>query len=79
VYLRKETGGTTHTWEGREYHWPAGDPVCEVPAAFGEVLLGILGAGFSEAPAPPEPAPKPAAKDAEPAPKAAKDPEPAQK
>jgi len=61
MWLRKETGGTTIPWEGRPYHWPAADPVCEVPAGFGEVLLGIHGGGFTEVPAPPPP-PKPAAR-----------------
>ena len=66
MWLSKSTGGTTHTWEGRTYHWPEGNPVCEVPAAFGEILLNIRGAGYSEVPAPPKPVP-PASKAAAPA------------
>ena len=59
MWLSKLTGGTTHTWEGRAYHWPADDPVCEVPAAFGEILLNIRGAGYSETAAPVAPAKEP--------------------
>jgi hypothetical protein len=72
VFLRKETGGTTIPWEGRHYHWPAADPVCEVPPALGHVLLNIRGAGYAEVPAPPKPAPAPksAAKADDPAPAA---------
>jgi hypothetical protein len=73
VWLRKEAGGTTIPWEGRKYHWPAGDPVCEVPPELGHELLGIHGAGYTEVPAPPKPAAKPApAKTADPAPPAGK-------
>ena len=57
MWLRKETGGNTQQWEGRDYHWPAADPVCEVPDAFALVLLNIRGAGYAEVPAPPKPAP----------------------
>jgi hypothetical protein len=58
VWLRKEAGGTTITWEGRQYNWPVTDPVCEVPQGLGQELLNIHGAGYSEAPAPPKPEPK---------------------
>jgi hypothetical protein len=57
MWLSKPTGGTTHAWEGREYHWPEDNPVCEVPRALGEELLRIRGAGYSEVPAPPKPVP----------------------
>ena len=68
MWLKKDAGGTTITWQGRDYHWPAGNPVCEVPQALGEDLLRISGGGYSETAAPPKPAPKPAAvKAAEPA------------
>jgi hypothetical protein len=68
VWLKKQAGGTTIKWEGQDYHWPGGDPVCEVPQALGQALLGIHGGGYSEISAPPKPAPKaPAAKAAEPA------------
>lgn len=46
--LAKETGGTSHTWEGAVYDWPAEDPVCEVPPEFAHVLLSIRGADFRE-------------------------------
>jgi hypothetical protein len=58
VWLKKEKGGTTIKWEGRDYHWPADGQVCEVPQALGQALLGIHGGGYSEAPEPPKPAPK---------------------
>jgi hypothetical protein len=61
VWLKKDTGGTTLTWEGRQYEWPAGNPVCEVPQALGEDLLRISGAGYSETTAPAKPAAKAAA------------------
>lgn len=61
MWLRKETGGTAITWEGRQYEWPADNPVCEVPQPLGQVLLGISGAGYSETTAPPKPASKAAA------------------
>ena len=68
MYLRKESGGTTIKWGGRDYHWPVADPVCEVPPDLGEELLYIKGAGYTEVPAPPKPAPKAApAKTGEPA------------
>ena len=58
MWLKKEAGGTIITWEGRDYHWPADNPVCEVPAGLGEELLGIRGAGYTETAAPAKPAPK---------------------
>jgi hypothetical protein len=57
MWLKKETGGSTIPWEGRDYHWPADDPVCKVPPALGHVLLNIRGAGYTEVPAPEKPAP----------------------
>jgi hypothetical protein len=71
MWLKKETGGTTIRWEGREYRWPARDPVCEVPPALGHDLLHIRGGGYTEVPAPAPPAkPAPAAAKAAPAAKA---------
>lgn len=61
MWLKKDAGGTTITWEGRDYHWAADNPVAEVPQALGETLLHISGAGYSETQAPPKPAPKAAA------------------
>jgi hypothetical protein len=55
--LKKDSGGTSHKWQGLEYEWPAGNPVCEVPPEFATVLLAIRGAGFSEVPPEPEPDP----------------------
>ena len=71
MWLKKETGGNTQKWEGRDYHWPASDPVCEVPPGLGHELLRIRGAGYAEVPAPPPP-PKPAPAAAKAAPAAAK-------
>lgn len=59
MWLRKESGGSTISWEGVSYHWPAGDPVCEVPDSLALELLSIRGAGYTEVPAPPKPAPAP--------------------
>ena len=56
-WLKKDSGGTTIKHEGADYHWPAADPVCEVPPGLAHVLLHIAGAGYSEVPAPPKPAP----------------------
>jgi hypothetical protein len=70
MWLKKDSGGTTINWQGAAYHWPAGDPVCEVPAGLGHELLSIKGAGYTEVLPPPKPAPKAApAKAADPAPK----------
>jgi len=57
MWLKKETGGTTIEHEGDRYHFPADNPLCEVPAALGHALLNIRGAGYSETEAPPKPAP----------------------
>lgn len=68
--IAKETGGCSLTWAGKTYTWKTDGAVVDVPAAFGEELLSIRGAGFSEAG--PEPVTEPAPKAAvtEPAPKA---------
>ena len=68
MWLKKDSGGTTIPWEGRTYHWPADNPVCEVPDSLALELLNIRGAGYTEVPAPPKPAPA-APKAAPPAPK----------
>jgi hypothetical protein len=57
VWLRKKAGGTTIEHQGERYHWPADNPLCEVPADLGHTLLNIRGADYSEAEAPPKPAP----------------------
>ena len=57
MWLRKDSGGSTIPWEGRDYHWPAAAPVCEVPDSLALELLRIHGAGYTEVPAPPKPAP----------------------
>jgi hypothetical protein len=57
VWLKKDSGGTTIEHRGERYHWPADDPVLEVPAELGHILLNIRGAGYTEVPAPPKPAP----------------------
>ena len=57
MWLKKETGGTTIEHEGGHYHFPADNPLCEVPAKLGHILLHIAGADYSEVPAPPKPAP----------------------
>lgn len=60
MWLKKQAGGTTIRWEGREYHWPADNPVCQVPQPLGQELLGIHGGGYTEVQAPPKPEPAPA-------------------
>lgn len=57
MWLRKEAGGTTIQHQGTPYHWPADEPLCEVPADLGHILLNIRGADYAEVPAPPKPAP----------------------
>ena len=58
MWLRKDSGGgTTIQHEGEHYHFPAASPLCEVPAELGHILLHIAGAGYTEVPAPPKPAP----------------------
>ena len=42
---------------GRAFHFPADNPLCEVPAKLGHILLHIAGADYAEVPAPPKPAP----------------------
>lgn len=59
MWLKKETGGTTIEHEAVHYHFPADDPLCEVPARLGTILLAIRGGGYAEVPAPPKPAPAP--------------------
>jgi len=61
MWLRKSVGGTTLNHGGKRYHFPDGNPLCEVPAELGHALLRIAGGGYSEAEAPPKPAPKAAA------------------
>lgn len=52
MWLRKASGGTTLTHKGTDYHFPADDPLCEVPDELGHALLAIKGAGYSPAEAP---------------------------
>jgi hypothetical protein len=58
--VRKESGGTTITWQRVTYEWPEDGSVRDIPPGLAADLLGIRGGGFSEAPAPrPEPEPEP--------------------
>lgn len=47
VRLRKAVGGSTLTYEGEQYSWPVGEPVCEVPYELAVELLRIPGGGYS--------------------------------
>jgi hypothetical protein len=61
--LAKDSGGTSHRWQGIDYEWPADNPVCEVPPEFATVLLSIRGGGFREVPPEPDPEPEGGGKD----------------
>jgi hypothetical protein len=48
--LGKETGGCTLSYGGKTYAWKTDGAVIQVPAALGQDLLSIRGAGYFEAP-----------------------------